>query len=212
MINDEAGRWHREVLSASTEKTLRTLSQAKLLDRFYLAGGTGLALHAGHRLSQDLDFFASDAFDEETFLQQVQRCEGFALVARAPQTLHTTVQNTKVSFLGYAYPRLSPCTRFLDIQVADERDIACMKLSAIASRGTKRDFVDFYVCARKFGLGDLLQLFYRKYSQIRYNKLHILKSLTFFEDAEKDPMPHLLAPLDWDELKRFFEREVSRLA
>ena len=43
-----------------------------------------------------------------------------------------------------------------------------------------------------------------------YQKLHILKSLTYFADAEKDPPPHLLAPLDWEEIKSFFEREVPQ--
>jgi len=70
MTNHEAGGWHREVITASTEVTLRNLSHAKLLDSFYLAGGTGLALHFGHRLSQDLDFLAADLFDEETLLQR----------------------------------------------------------------------------------------------------------------------------------------------
>jgi hypothetical protein len=211
MTNHEVGGWHREVITASTEATLHNLSHAKLLDSFYLAGGTGLAVHLGHRLSQDLDFFAADLFDEETLLQRVQAVAGISLVARAPHSLHTTIQETKVSFLGYDYPLLFTSTRFLDVAVADPRDIACMKVSAIASRGTKRDFLDLYVCARRFGLVDLLKLFDRKYSQTQYNRLHILKSLTFFEDTEKDPMPHMLVSLEWDEVKRFFVREVPHL-
>jgi hypothetical protein len=71
--------------------------------------------------------------------------------------------------------------------------------------------VDLYVAAQQFGLSDLLQLFDRKYSQTAYNKLHILKSMTFFEDAEKDPMPHMLISLEWKEIRRFFLREASRL-
>jgi hypothetical protein len=211
MTNYEVGGWHREVITASTEATLHNLSHAKLLDSFYLAGGTGLALHFGHRLSRDLDFFAADLFDEEALLQHVQASAGFSLVVRAPHSLHTAIQETKVSFLGYEYPLLFSSTRFLDVAVADPRDIACMKVSAIASRGTKRDFVDLYVCARKFGLGDLLGLFDRKYSQTRHNRFHVLKSLTFFEDTEKDPMPHMLVSLQWDEVKRFFLREVPHV-
>jgi hypothetical protein len=55
-----------------------------------------------------------------------------------------------------------------------------------------------------------LHLFDRKYAQTHYSRIHILKSLTFFGDAEKDPMPHMLIPLDWDEVKQFFLREVRR--
>ena len=86
-----------------------------------------------------------------------------------------------------------------------------MKISAIASRGTKRDFVDLYASAQQFGLGSLLQFFELKYAQTRYNKLHILKSLTFFEDAEKDPMPYMFIPIDWQQVKEFFVRQTSRL-
>jgi hypothetical protein len=211
MATHEDGVWHREVITASTDATLRTLWDAHIVDRFYLAGGTGLALQFGHRLSLDLEFFAATQFDEETLLQYLHTLAEFSLVAKAPYTLHTTIGETKVSFLGYAYPVLFPEARFLEVAVADLRDIACMKVSAIASRGTKRDFVDLYVCAQRFGLTEVLHLFDRKYAQSHYSRIHILKSLTFFGDAEKDPMPHMLIPLEWDEVKQFFLREVRRV-
>jgi len=211
MTNHETGAWHRKVIPASTEATLCALRDAHLLDRFYLAGGTGLALHFGHRLSLDLDFFAEEHFDEESLLQQVQTVEGFALVAKAPHTLHVTIKNTKVSFLGYTYPVLYSATPILGVPVADPRDIACMKLSAIASRGTRRDFVDLYVCAQHYGLKEILRMFDGKYRQTHYSRIHLLKSLTYFADAEKDPMPHMLETLDWDSVVRFFSREVPRL-
>ena len=211
MTNHEDGEWHHEVITAPSEATLRLLRDASLLDRFYLAGGTGLALQFGHRRSQDLDFFATDLFDEQPLIQRLQTLKDFSLVAEAPHMLHTVIQGSRVTFLGYAYPVLFPFAQFLDVAVADPRDIACMKVSAIASRGTKRDFVDLYVCAQQFGLANILQWFDRKYAQTHHNKLHVLKSLTFFGDAEKDPMPHMLVPLDWEQVKRFFIQGVPLL-
>ena len=210
--NSEQVSWHPEAIATAAEAALTGLRNVSLLDGFYLAGGTALALRYGHRLSRDLDFFASQAFDEERLLLGMRELSGFSLAARAPQTLHAIVQETKVSFLGYPYPVLFPPAPYREVAVADPRDIACMKISAIASRGARRDFVDLYVAAQRFGLAELLGLFERKYAQTRYSKLHILKSLTFFEDAEKEPIPHLLVPLDWDELKRFFLRDVPRPA
>jgi len=203
--------WHRNTIAAPAEDTLRALHDLPFPEGAYLAGGTGLALRFGHRRSVDLDFFVSEAFDEDQLLQRLQSMAGVVVVTRAPQTLHLTIQNTKVSFLGYAYPLLFPLLPFLDVPVADPRDIACMKITAIASRGTKRDFVDLYFACAHFGLGELLKLFARKYAETAYNKLHILKSLTYFADAEKDPMPHMLAPLEWTEVKRFFEQEAPQL-
>ncbi len=106
---------------------------------------------------------------------------------------------------------LFPTNLFLNVAVADPRDIASMKVSAIASRGTKRDFVDLYACAERYGLTEILRLFSAKYAQAHYSMVHIFKSLIFFADAEKDPMPHMLVPLDWDRVKQFFLNQTPQL-
>lgn len=134
--------WHPEAITPKTADTLRALHACAEIGSFYLAGGTGLALRLGHRLSVDLDFFTPGRFDEEDVIQQVETVPDFALVEREPHPVHATIRGIKVSLLGYPYPLLFPCERFLDTPVADPRDIACMKITAIASRGTKRDFVD----------------------------------------------------------------------
>ena len=211
MANQSEPAWHREVIPSTTESTLQLLRSANLLHGFYLAGGTGLALQFGHRLSLDLDFFATEPFHEDAFLQRVQTLAGFALWSKAPSTLHATIQTTKVSFLGYAYPVLYTAHKFLGVPVADPRDIACMKVSAIASRGTKRNFVDLYFCAQQLELTEILRMFDRKYAQANVSRIHVLKSLTYFGDAEKDPIPHMLVPFDWETVKQFFVGEVPRL-
>ena len=213
MIDDAQQRaWHPEAITSSTEQTLLHLSTASILSDFYLAGGTGLALQFGHRISEDLDFFKKELFDEDVLIQRMQRMPRLSVVAKAPSTVHANIEGTKVSFLGYAFPMLFPLARFLEVSIADARDIACMKISAIASRGTKRDFVDLYAAAQRWGLAESLRLFDRKYAQTAYSKIHILKSLTFFEDADKDPMPHVLTPIDWSEVKRFFLREIPHFS
>ncbi len=204
--------WRRETITKAMEGTVQSLHDRTVLEGAYLAGGTGLALQFGHRQSLDLDFFVRDSFDEDRLLQRIQGIPGVSVATRAPQTLHLTIQSVKVSFLGYAYPLLFPCAPFLGVPVADPRDIACMKITAIASRGTKRDFVDLYAAGQRHGLAELLALFERKYAQTAYNSIHILKSLTYFTDAEKDPMPHMLIPLDWPAVKHYFQQEAARFA
>ena len=203
--------WHRETVDAGVEQTLRNLQQVQALSRFYLAGGTGLALHLGHRRSVDLDFFLSEEFDEDAILQKIQRLEGFALVEKKSGTIHSHIGDTKVSFLAYTYPMLFPFQSFLGVNVADPRDIGCMKVSAIASRGTKRDFVDLYTVSEQYGLEQLLTWFKKKFAQTNYSMVHVLKSLTYFEEAEQDPMPDMLVSLSWEEVKQFLARESPRL-
>ena len=49
---------HWEALTLETQEALQRVSEFPFIHRFYLAGGTGLALYLGHRFSVDLDFFS----------------------------------------------------------------------------------------------------------------------------------------------------------
>lgn len=48
---------HWNTLDERTLRVLHRLRDHGILDDFYLAGGTALALHLAHRTSVDLDFF-----------------------------------------------------------------------------------------------------------------------------------------------------------
>jgi predicted nucleotidyltransferase component of viral defense system len=202
--------WHPEVLTAQTQKTLSVLADRLELRHFYLAGGTALALQWGHRTSVDLDFFSYDKVDEDSLLGNLQAIPETSVVSKASETLHLHINSTKVSFLGYHYKVLYEFQTYKGIAVADPRDIAAMKLSAVASRGTKRDFVDLYVLSQRFGLTEIFRLFERKFAQVAFNDLHLMKSLTYFRDAEVEPMPYLLRKISWDEVKHFFVANTPR--
>lgn len=207
----EPTSWHSEVISPRVAVTAKTLASLPTLRDFYLAGGTALALYRGHRRSVDLDFFNPQPFDEEQLIASLENLPDLAVVSKSPQTIYCHISGTKVSFIGYSYPLLFPFADFSALAVADERDIACMKLSALASRGSRRDFVDLYVVAREYGMRQLLELFRQKFARANYNVLHLWKSLTYFADAENEPMPDMLVPLPWEEVKRFFMNEARKL-
>lgn len=86
-----------------------------------------------------------------------------------------------------------------------------MKIGAIAGRGSKRDFIDLYAASKAHGLDSLLKSFQQKSAKANYTLVHVLKSLTFFGDAEKDPPPDLLLPVSWEEVKKFFKDQAPRL-
>ena len=50
---------HWQALTPGTRQAFQIAAALPFIQRYYLAGGTGLALHLGHRFSVDLDFFAS---------------------------------------------------------------------------------------------------------------------------------------------------------
>lgn len=62
-----------------------------------------------------------------------------------------------------------------------------------------------------FGLPQFIDLFKLKFSRIDYNIVHLLKSLTYFEEADKEPMPSMLGEISWEAVKRFFVRAAPAL-
>lgn len=122
-----------------------------------------------------------------------------------------TIDGVKVSVLRYDYPLLFATSSLHGMQVADPRDVGAMKVAAIAMRGARRDFVDLYVVAARWGLAQVLQWADAKFGRARINRVHWLKALTYFEDAEQEPMPDMVQPLPWAEVREYFEREAVRI-
>lgn len=203
--------WHSEVLPTGWSPVAVALAQLGLLDDAYLAGGTGLALHFGHRVSVDLDLMLPEPFSSDAVRDRLAGQPGLRDLELAPNTLHAELRGIKISFLHYRYPLLFPTDALGGLQVADPRDIACMKVAAVANRGSRRDFVDLHAASTRFGLAALLDLFHRKYAGVAYNRTHIFKALTHFDEAEEEPMPHMLIPLEWADVRGYFERTVPTL-
>lgn len=193
--------WHPETITPGMAETLRTLRDRGPIGHAYLAGGTALALRFGHRLSVHLGFLAPDLFDED------------ALLARRQSAAHDPCGDpgNEGEFSRLSIPRTLPTGPVRWGSRCRSRDIACMKLSAVASRGTKRDLIDLYVASAQFGLAEILAWFVQKYAQTGYSRLHLLKSLTYFADAGRDPLPHMLLPLAWEDVVSFFKKEVPTL-
>jgi hypothetical protein len=124
-----------------------------------------------------------------------------------------SLQGVPASFFRYDYPLLRPLQDSpWSLRLAHVDDVAAMKLSALAGRGSRKDFVDLYVYAREVApLERVFEQFRVKYRGVTVDPYHLLRSLTFFDDAEAEAMPEMLAPVDWDQVKAFFRGEAARL-
>lgn len=209
--------WHFEMLPIQTKKALDFLSKEKWLkgSGWYLAGGTALALQAGHRKSYDLDFFSKKAeFDNEELLTNFANNKDWSVSVNKKNTIYGELLKSQVSFI--AYPFFVPKQKFLpygNISVLDKIDIAVMKITAISQRGRKRDFFDLYFCAKNIEpLEEIIKRLKVQYPSVAHNYHHILKALVYFEDAESDPDPEINFKADWQTVKDFFLREIARIA
>jgi len=50
----------------------------------------------------------------------------------------------------------------------------------------------------------MLQCLSSKFPQRTINYYHIVESLVYFDDAEQEPMPRMLRPLEWQTAKNYF--------
>lgn len=201
-----------ETLSRKTKEALALLGKSQLLDKAYLVGGSGLALQLGHRISVDLDFFTSEEFEPKEVARQLQKLDNFKLEGRSLGTIWGRLEGIRFSLFLYKYPVLFPFKKIYGINVSDLRDIAAMKIEAIATRGTRRDFIDLYfICQGGIPLKKILSFYDRKFGKLALNIVHIQKSLIYFLDAESEEMPKTLKPVTWEEIKRYFEQEVKKM-
>jgi hypothetical protein len=202
-----------QILTGSQQTVLELLSRVPEIRTFYLAGGTGLALHLGHRRSEDFDFFRAQPLVPQDLLTVLREAGDLVVLQEATGTLTVRIHGVATSFFRYDYPLLRPLRESpWALPIADPDDIAAMKLAAVAGRGARKDFVDLYVYAREVTpLREALAWFRDKYRGVTVDPYHLLRSLTYFDDAEAEAMPHLLIELTWDEVKAFFRAEAARL-
>ncbi|MBI4955401.1 MAG: nucleotidyl transferase AbiEii/AbiGii toxin family protein [Myxococcales bacterium] len=204
-------------LSPEQERALARLSRRRELGDFYLAGGSAIALALGHRRSLDLDFFSlrSDVDLEPVARAAAESFERCEVVSRSDAALQLVCDGARLDFVRYPYALLDPpAASGHGPVVAGLRDLGVMKLAAIARRGLHRDFWDLFEILHA-GAYDLAALgaAYRQKFGLRENDLyHVLKALTYFADAERDPaLPAGLTLEKWAEIKRYFERAAPRL-
>lgn len=191
---------------------LRSLMSLEALRSFYLVGGTSLALQLGHRVSIDLDLFTTEPFDKSELMDLLNaHFEDVSLESEGPSMLITNINQVKVDFVKMGYPILFPVLEMEGIRMLNIQDIAPMKLKAIAQRGSKKDFYDIYFLLDLLPLPEMLRLFSEKFKQQEI--FHVIKSLTYFEDAEQYADPKVFdAKVTWKKVKNRVFKEVQQLA
>lgn len=203
----------RSVLSDAAQDALALLGKSKLVEKGYLAGGSALALHFGHRYSLDFDFFSQESFDPRKLSRQLQKLGNFVETLAKGISLIGIFQGVKFSYFQYEYSLIAKTSEFLEVSIADVKDIAAMKIAAIMDRGTKRDFIDIYEMIRKgMNLENIFKLYDQKYHTFETNEFSIIKSLGYFDDAEASDIPQMIKEVRWEQVKDFFAKESMKLA
>jgi nucleotidyltransferase AbiEii toxin of type IV toxin-antitoxin system len=206
---------HLEILTEQQQEVLRRLGPVATEEGFYLAGGTSIALVLGHRQSDDFDWFLEgDIPDPLSLARRIQE-KGISFVTGqiARGTLYGTVHGVRVSFIEFRYGLLDSFILWPDFgcRLAGLKDLACMKLSAIAQRGARKDFIDLYALLREgLSLADMLGWYQEKFNVREVG--HVVYSLAYFADAEAEPMPRMIWNADWRQVKQTVQEATRRIS
>ncbi len=208
---------HTEALTKGARSVYKILHKQSFLKDFYLAGGTGLALQIGHRVSQDFDFFSNKERltrnSRERIVRHLSDLGNVEVELEEEGTLRIYLNRIGISFFHYDYSLIAPLLNFGNLRIASITDIGLMKIAAIVGRGSKKDFIDLYFIANYHTpLKSLLELSRKKFPIARDFPMQALRALVYFEDAEKEKKPRMIQKLPWKDVKEFFTREVEEIS
>lgn len=210
---ESLGYPHWEALTPKTQDALHLIGKLEFISRFYLAGGTGLALHFGHRFSVDLDFFSNDVDsvgpDERSVLRSLLDDPTLEITYDKDSTFVANWHNVGISFFRLnLYPLVTPTLLVVNVPLASVEEIGAMKLAAIIDRGTRKDMVDLYYILQRVSLDSLFQVAAVKYAKVRSFPVSATRALTYFVDAESFPMPQMIDKTSWSKMKKFLETKA----
>jgi predicted nucleotidyltransferase component of viral defense system len=202
-----------DALTPATRDAFQLLTGLEFIKRFYLAGGTGLALHFGHRFSVDLDFFSSEADsvgpDERSVLRSLFDHPTLDITYDKDSTFVATWRGVGISFFRLnLYPLVKTTLLVENVPLARVEEIGAMKLAAIIDRGTRKDMVDLYFILQEVSLDTLFQVAAIKYAKVRTFAISATRALAYFQDAESLPMPQMIDKTPWSKMKKFLEAKA----
>lgn len=207
--------FHFEVLPPAQRRLLAQFQdRSSFLAKqgYYLAGGTALALHLGHRQSQDFDFFSNRKALAGLTREWLRPFRRVVLRDTDQNTLHAEIAGTKVSFIGaYRYKLVGQPVNCQGLKLAGLLDIGLMKLLALTHRATLRDYLDMAALVRgPVPLRKLVEASREKYGP-ETNPMLFLRALVTWTDIDLE-IPVLLDTALKKNWKQILQKAVKSVA
>ena len=167
-----------------------------------------MALQVGHRNSIDIDLFGEHQLDNEVILSNFEELGKVEIIGSSKSILAAFIDGIKVDIVNYPYRWLKLPVTVDGIKMCSLEDIAAMKIAAITQRGSKKDFIDLYYLLQQFTMREIIQFYKDKITD--GNQWLAVRSLTYFNDADRQPNPKLFSNLSWEQMKSSIIMEVEQ--
>lgn len=206
-------RLYYETVSTPLLSILRRLMSSEVFKDFRLVGGTALALQRGHRRSVDIDLFTDLDYadmpveDMRNYLEKEfpihKGTESMNMPSNGYHIFLSEGQEPpiKVDFF-YTEPFIFPTIEEEGIRMADQREIAAMKLGVIGNQiYRQKDYWDVHDLLEDYSLSEMIQWALQR-DPYSFTKDDIIKGLQQVNQVEESPMGIVsLKPLSYWELK-----------
>jgi len=124
---------NKEILTVKQNELLPYLKLFKR--KFYLVGGTAIALHLGHRRSVDFDLFSLTGINKKDVRQKLTRFP-FKIIKISEDTdqIHFLINDVKITFFSYPYKIDHPLYLGQYLPMPSLLSLAAMKAYALGRR------------------------------------------------------------------------------
>jgi predicted nucleotidyltransferase component of viral defense system len=178
------------------------------LGNYAFVGGSALAMHLCHRLSEDLDFFTwENRFDRSEILRSCEGFERHEVIHETPEQIDLLLDGVKVSFFNARWEFLRP-EKPARLNLAGLDTLAGMKVHALFLRAKFRDYYDLYHLAKRLGVRGLYRTAEGIVPGINY-KIFV-QALLYIDDIEDDQIRHLepVESIGKEAIQNFFQERI----
>ena len=192
---------HKEILSAEQQIIMPLVKEFGR--EYYLAGGTAVALHLGHRRSIDFDLFKPTSLNIKKNISRISEYGlPFTITRRVPEQMNVTVGGIKFTFLEYPF-KTKGSIKFEDIiKVPELIDLAAMKAYALGRRSKWKDYVDLYFILKyDYSIRQISARASEIFDQLFSEKL-FRAQLSYFEDVDySEEIEYIVPEVSEDEIR-----------
>ncbi|MBN2698977.1 MAG: nucleotidyl transferase AbiEii/AbiGii toxin family protein [Bacteroidales bacterium] len=202
---------HHHILTGNQVELLPLLKTFS--GNFYLAGGTAIALHLGHRHSIDFDLFTgSNLRKSEIWKKLMKFSSGIKKISEDTDQLNVIINNLKITFLSYPFAIEHPVHLQKFISLPTLISLASMKAYALGRRAKWKDYADlFFILRDHYSIEEIKEEAIKNFGGLFSEKL-FREQLAFHKDIDYSEAVEYTSesPSD-EEIKKFLIHKATDL-
>jgi predicted nucleotidyltransferase component of viral defense system len=201
-------------LAKETEKLLLNLSELELLKDYTFVGGSALALHLEHRLSEDIDLFTwhKNIDKEKIFASLREAAIPFTIISDSKIQMNIVASEVNITFFAQGWEILKDRQHITGhLYLAPLETLAGMKINTLFLRAKYRDYYDLYVLNREvFSFSELFEIGHKLMPELSMKLFQT--SLVYTKDIEEDNIHHLSPKYNASikEIALYFQKEIEK--